>query len=74
MGLNHPLYFVCGGLDEKGKILDLWYVLTVRYDRFKSGDTVMVGGKEYILGKRLLLSRGEVVQYDLILRSEVLEL
>lgn len=70
-GVKH---WIAGEYDAgTGKISALYLVSTVAQDRFHCGQSINVSGKEYILGKRELDS-GEVSSYELIPRSEVLEL
>jgi hypothetical protein len=67
-------YFICAAYNPRtGLTGTLWLVMPVKRDYYKSGDSIIVKGKEYILGRRDLV-RGEISSYELILRSEVLEL
>lgn len=67
--------FICGAYNnETGKVGQLWLVLLVPDDHYQSGNSIHVAGKEYILGRRDIIGKGSVVSYEMILRSEVLEL
>lgn len=67
--------FVCGAFTpENGRIGTLWFVMTIQNDKYHSGDSILAGNKEYVLGRRELLGKGDIVSYEMIKREEVLEL
>lgn len=68
-------YYICGAYNPQTKRIGaLWLVMPVPNDHYQSGQSLIVNGKEYLLGRRDLIGRGEISSYELIVRSEVLEL
>lgn len=68
-------WFICGAYSpQSGSIGTLWLVMLVLNDYFQSGGSIKVNGKEYLLGRRDLISRGEISSYELIKKEEVLEI